>query len=51
MVPHYNIDNDFCEARIIEYDIDWLVIYYLSKPVNNDKDAVMYFAFPVCGYW
>ena len=51
MMPHYYIDNDFCKAENIDSELDWHIIYHFGKSVNNDKDGVICFAYPVCGYW
>ena len=51
MVPYYYIDNDFCKAGGIDSELDWLIMYHLGKPVNDDKDGVICFALLVCGYW
>ena len=50
MVPYYYIDNDFYKVKSIDSEFDWLIIYHLGKPVNDDKDGVIYFALLVCGY-
>ena len=36
MVVYYNINNDICNLENIDYDLDWLVMYHLCKPVNNN---------------
>ena len=50
-MSHYHINFDFYEAGSIDCDLDWLIMYHLRKPVNDDKDGVIGFAFPVCGDW
>ena len=51
MVPHFNIDNNFCKAGSIDCDLDWLEMYHLDKPVIDNKDGVICFALLVCEYW
>lgn len=38
MVPYYHINNDFYKAKNIDIDLDWVIIYYFCKPINNNKD-------------
>ena len=37
-MPHHYIDNDFCKARGINGDLDWLVINHFCEPVDDNKD-------------
>ncbi len=50
-MPYYHINDDFCKAGSIDCDLDWLIVYHLRKLVNEDKNGVIGFAFPVCGDW
>lgn len=47
MVLHYYIDDDLCKVQSTNNYLDRLVIYYLSKPINNIKDRVLNFTFLV----
>ena len=35
---YYYINNDFCNTQNIDGKLDWLVINYFCKPINNDKN-------------
>ena len=37
-MSYYHIDDDFSKARSVNDDLDWLVINYLCKLIDNDKD-------------
>ena len=38
MVSHYHVDNDLCQARGIDGDLDWLVINHLCELIDDDED-------------
>lgn len=50
-MPDYYIDDNFCRVGSVNRDLDWLIISYFCELVNNDKDGVIGFIIPVCGYW
>ena len=35
---YYYINNDLFYAQSIDGDLDWLIINYLHKPIDDDKD-------------
>lgn len=38
MIPYYHTDNQFCKAKGINGDHDWLIIDHFCELVNNDAD-------------
>ena len=40
-MPYYHIENDFCKAGSMNSELDWLIMYHLGKPVNDDKDGII----------
>lgn len=47
MVSNYHTNNDFFKAAGINGKLDQLIIYNFGNLVNNDKDWVIYLAFPI----
>lgn len=47
MVINDHIENDFCKARCIDSDLNWLVVHYFSQLCDNDQNGIIGLAFPV----
>lgn len=50
VIPYYYINNNFYKTGIIDYNHNWLIVFYLYKPVNNDKDRDVGLTFLVYKY-
>ena len=37
-MSHYYVDTDLCKAWGIDSDLDWFVINYIYKPINDNED-------------
>lgn len=45
MILYYFNHKNKYKAKSISFDFNWVVIYYFSEIVNNDKYQVIYFIF------
>lgn len=39
-MANYHINDMFCKAKGINYDLKWIIIYQFCEPINDDKDLV-----------
>ena len=45
MMPYYYVDDNLNKAWGINKNLDWFIINYLCKPINNNKDWVIAIVF------
>ncbi len=48
---HNHIDNHFCLIWCIDHDLDWLIIYYFHKPVDDNQYQVIAITLLVSWAW
>ena len=48
-MPHYHVNHDLSKAQGVNGDLDWLVMNYFCKPIDNNEDSVVTVFFPICG--
>ena len=50
-MSNYHVDDDLNKARVINDDLDWLVMNYFCEPVDNDDDWVITISLLIYQNW
>lgn len=51
MIPYYLINNNICKAGGINNNLDWFIMYYFHKLVNDDQDQFLALTFLISQNW
>ena len=50
-MSYYHVNDHFSKAWGVDGDLNWLVIYHLCEPIDDDKDWVVSVSFSICQNW
>lgn len=51
MILYYDINKNFSKSKDNNNDLNWLIKYYFHKSINNNKNRVIAFSFPIERNW
>ena len=47
VMSYYHVDDDLCQARSIDGNLDWLVMNHLCEPVDDNEYQVIAIPFSI----